>query len=54
MNDRRIFTDNDIRQIRKDWKTGKYKQWQLANKYGCTQTLISMIILKKRYKNVKD
>jgi len=44
------LTKNQINKIRELYKTGKYFQKDLANKYGISQTNVSCIILNKSWK----
>ena len=46
------LTEDDVVQIRSLWKTGKFTQWALANKFNVRQFCIWSVIHRKSWKHV--
>ncbi len=46
-------TEKDIKEIREKYRTGKYLQKELADEYGISESHISKIISKKKWKHIK-
>lgn len=49
----KVLTDNEVRSVRKSFKSGKFTQTELAKKFDVTQSGISHIILKRRRADVR-
>jgi hypothetical protein len=47
-----ILSDKKVKQIREKYKTGKFKQVELATEFGVTQVAISAIITRKIWKHI--
>lgn len=48
-----IFSESIVKEIRKDWRTGKYTQNQLSNKYNCSRGAICGIINNLTWKHIQ-
>ena len=46
------ITEDDVREIRRLYGTGKYRQKDLADRFGIDQTKVSLIILRKNWAHV--
>ena len=46
------LTEESVVEIRQLWKTGRFTQWDLANRFGVNQSCIWSVIHKKRWKHV--
>lgn len=49
-----IFTDNEVREIRRLYATGNWFQREIADLYGAKQSAIGHIVTRRTYPNVKD
>lgn len=48
------LTDQNVRDIRRRYAAGGISQHQLATEYGCTQSTISLIVLRRSWQHVED
>lgn len=48
------FTENDVREIRRLWATGEYKQCEIARMFGTLDSVIYGIRTRKKWKHVRD
>lgn len=47
------LSENDVRQIRKDYATGNFTQKAIAEKYGVTKAMIGYIVRHKSWRHIK-
>ena len=46
------LTENDVREIRSKYSSGKYKQWELGKMYGISRPAIGYIVYNKTWQHV--
>lgn len=46
------LTTRAVRQLRDDWKTGRFSQCELAAKYGISQPIVSRTVRGERWRHV--
>ncbi len=51
-NGQSVLTEQDVKMILQKAETGKYTQTELAHEFGVSQSLISLIVLKKAWRHI--
>lgn len=46
------LTTADVLEIRRLWSTGKYRQWEIANKYGLSRPQVGKIVRRGSWKHI--
>ncbi len=46
------LTDDDVREIRRLWETGQYRQVELARQFGSTTGAVSAIVRRRSWKHI--